>query len=281
MNVYISVDMEGCSGIVHREQTNPKGYDYERARLLMTEEANAAVRGAFEAGAESVVVSDSHGGNGMRTLLVDHLDERVDIVTGAPRRAFQLEGLDDTFDALVMVGYHTRHGRSGVLSHTTNGRAVANLWVNGQVHGEVGWNALLAGHYGVPTVLVTGDDRTCAESEATIPGCRTVTVKWAAGRYAARCLHPVRARSAIRSGTEHALRERREIPPYTTTSPVTVRLQYKESGSAESAARGLGIDLVDADTIEFTCDDVPSAYEAYHACVDAWIPAWGDWIGGR
>lgn len=280
MKIYISVDMEGCAGIVHREQTNPRGFDYDVGRRVMAQEANAAIAGAYDAGATLVVVSDSHGGNGMRSMLLQDLDERAEVITGTPRRLGQLEGIDKSFDAMLMVGYHTRHGRSGVLSHTTNGNAIANLWINGRVVGEIGLNALLAGSFSVPTVLVTGDDLTIAESTRDCPGCETVTVKWALGRYAARCLHPLVAAAAIRNGATAAVARAKQINPVTTASPVEVKIQYKESGSAESAARLPGARLADDDTVVMTCPDMADAYAAYTVAVEAWQPAWGAWVTG-
>lgn len=280
MNVYVSVDMEGCAGVVHREQTNPTGFDYELGRSAMVVEANAAVAGAFDAGATRVVVADGHGGNGMRSIRARDLDPRAELITGSPRRYGQLDGLDAGFDALLMVGYHTRHGRAGVLSHTTNGQAVGDLWVNDRVVGEVGLNALYAGALGAPTLLVTGDDLTCAEATHDCPGVATVTVKWALGRYAARGLHPDVAAAAIRRGAADALARRGAVAPVATRSPVEVRLRFKETGSAESAARVLHTKLVDDDTVAFTAADMVEAYEAYNVLVEAWQPAWGAWIRG-
>jgi len=285
MNVYVSVDMEGCAGIVHREQTDPKGFDYELGRRAMAEEANAAIAGAFDAGAVRVVVADGHGGNGMRNLRLHDLDPRAEVVTGSPRRLGQLEGIDGGFDALLLVGYHTRHGRAGVLSHTTNGQAVGDLWVNGSVVGEVGLNALLAGSFGVPTALVTGDDLTCAEAARDAPGCETVTVKWALGRYAARCLAPSVAGAAVRRGAAAAVARAATLTPVALpaaagAAPVEIRLRFKETGSAESAARMLGAGLVDDDTVAFASATLAEAYAAYSLAVEAWQPAWGAWIRG-
>lgn len=280
IKVYISVDMEGCAGVVHREQTNPTGYDYELARRLMTEEANAAVAGTFDAGAEEVVVSDSHGGNGMRNLLIERLDRRADLILGSPRPFGQLEGLDGSFGLLLLVGYHTRHGAAGVLSHTTNGQAVANVWLNGQLVGEIGLNALLAGHHGVPVGLVSGDDLTLKEGLDLLPNAVGVQVKTALGRYAARSLHPERARALLRSGAAEAVRRAGEMEPLRLEGPVTCRLQFKETGSAEAAAAAPGAKLVKGDTVELTCPDVAAAYEGYHALVGLWQPAWGAWIRG-
>lgn len=280
MRVYVSVDMEGCAGIVHREQTDPKGYDYEIARRIMADEANAAVAGAFDAGAEHVVVSDSHGGNGKRNLIPGDLDPRAQLINGVPRRLGQVEGIDEQYDALLLVGYHTRHGRSGVLSHTTNGQAVANLWVNDRVVGEIGLNALVAASFGVPTLLVTGDDATVAEGARDCPDAELVTVKWALGRYAARSLHPSVACDAIRAGARAALGRVGRVRAAPPATPVRVRLQFKESGSAESAARQLGCRLDDDDTIAFEAPDMASAYTAYSTAVEGWLPAWGNWTKG-
>lgn len=278
MNVYISVDMEGCAGVVHREQTNPAGVDYELARRLMTEEANAAIRGAFEGGAKLVVVSDSHGGNGMRNLLIEALDARAELILGSPRALGQMAGLDASFDAVFLIGYHTRHGAAGVLSHTTNGQAVANVWVDDLLFGEIGLNALLAGHFGVPVALVSGDDKTIAETQAQLPKAVGVTVKQALGRYAARCLHPVKARALIQEGAQMALSQCSELTPLQASTPATLRVQFKETGSAESAATVPGATLVADDTVALVCQDMLALHEAYRTFVALWQPAWGGWL---
>ena len=280
MKVYVSVDMEGCAGIVHREQTDPKGFDYELGRTAMAQEANAAVQGAFDAGATEVVVSDSHGGNGMRNMRIADLDPRAQLITGSPRRLGQIDGLDGSFSALLLVGYHTRHGRAGVLSHTTNGQAVANLSVDGRVFGEIGLNARVAASFGVPTMLVTGDDLTTAEAALDCPDAELVTVKWALGRYAARCLHPSLACAAIRRGATAGVGHASRVKPEASSAPVAIRLQFKETGSAESAARQLGASLVDDDTVAFEAATMVEAYAAYSIAVEAWQPAWGAWIKG-
>lgn len=280
MRVYVSVDMEGCAGIVHREQTDPAGFDYELGRQAMTDEANACVAGVFEAGATQVVVADGHGGNGMRNIRARDLDPRAELITGSPRRLGQVDGIDTGFDALLMIGYHTRHGRAGVLSHTTHGQAIGDLSVNGRVIGEVGFNALLAASFGVPTLLVTGDDLTCLEASRDVPGCATLAVKQAIGRYAARTLHPRVAADAITVAAREALVRRGAVPLLKAPTPVTVRVRFKESGSAESAARLAGARLVDDDAIEFTAADMAEAAAAYAMAVEAWLPAWGAWIRG-
>ncbi len=280
MRVYISVDMEGCSGIVHREHTSPKGYDYELARRLMTSEANAVIEAAFEGGASTVVVSDSHGGNGMRNLILTDMDERAEIVIGSPRRLGQLEGLDASFNAVLLIGYHTRHGAAGVLSHTTHGQAIANLWLNGSLVGEIGLNARLAGHFGVPVVMVSGDDLTIAEAKSELPECEGIIVKKALGRYAAQCLHPKKAQTLLKQGVINALQKAPTLKAFVPPVPVNIRLQFKETGSAESAARALGANLLNDDTVTLESVDMQEAYAAYSTLIDLWQPAWGAWERG-
>ena len=278
MKVFISVDMEGVAGISDSVHTNPHGYDYQPARRLMTGEANAAVQGALIVGATEIWVSDSHGGNGYRSILGTELDEEAQLITGGPRPFGQLEGIDRFFDALLLVGYHARHGVFGVLNHTTNGLAIEAVHVNGIEVGEIGLNAGLAGHYGVPTVLVTGDDMAVAEGQALIPGIHGAVVKTALGRYASRGLHPSRARELIRLRTQEALKNRTQITPYSFAGPVQLQVRFKDTGPAENASTIPGMEWVDDSTLATTCPDFATAYRTYRTMVSLYIPAWGSWI---
>ena len=157
MKIFVSCDIEGVSGVVNALlHTSVEGKDYGRARELMTGEASAVVEGAVKAGATEVVVNDSHGP--MTNLLIEKLHPAATLITGAPKHLSMMEGIDSTFDAAVFVGYHSRMGTPGVLSHTISGGSVANVWVNDVLLGETGINAGIAGHFGVPVVLVAGDD---------------------------------------------------------------------------------------------------------------------------
>ena len=127
MKVYISVDIEGVAGIVDRAQASLPGIDYERGRRLMTQEAAAAVRGALAGGATEVLVSDSHGSNGSRNIIVEDLPQECWLISGDSRPMAQVEGLDRSFAAVALVGYHTRHGLSGVLDHTFSAREVYRI----------------------------------------------------------------------------------------------------------------------------------------------------------
>ncbi|MEX2355783.1 MAG: M55 family metallopeptidase [Thermaerobacterales bacterium] len=281
MKIYISADMEGCSGIVHTAHTDTHGFDYEPARRWFMDEVNAAVAGAFDGGAAEVVVSDSHGGNGNRNLILDDLDSRAELITGRPRALGQLDGIDESYAAVFLVGYHTMHGTAGVLSHTTNGRAVANLWVNDTLVGEIGLNAHLAGSFGVPVALITGDDLTIAEAQQLIPDVEGAVVKQALSRYAARCLHPQRAHQVIRAAARRAVEKSGSLQALPCSGPVKMRLQFKDTGGVDAAARLPEVEVIDDETVEFRSPDMAAAYMTYSALVGLWPNVWGNWARQR
>lgn len=247
--VFISCDIEGITGVVGREQAGQTGKDYERARRLMTGDVNAAVSGAVAAGAELIVVSDGHGS--MQNVILEDLDPAAELVSGSPKPLTQMEGIDKSFDVALFIGYHARMGSSGVLSHTISGGTVANIWINGVLMGETGINAVLAGHFGVPVGLVTGDQHVCAEAMELLPGVKTAVVKQAITRYSARCLHPARSREIIREAASDAVRESALLVPYRVTLPVTFTIQFKDTGMAEAATRMAGGVVVNPSTLCF------------------------------
>jgi D-amino peptidase len=260
VKIYISVDIEGVAGIVDRAQGSLPGIDYERGRRLMTQEAAAAVRGALAGGATEVWVSDSHGSNGMRNIIVEDLPHDCWLISGDSRPMGQIEGLDGSFAALVMIGYHTRHGLSGVLDHTISGREVYELKLNGRVVGEVGLNAAVAGHLGVPVVLVSGDHKLQGEVAEILPDAGYVTVKYAIGRHASKAMHPTKARQAIEDGVRAAVGRVRSIKPFVIGKPVRAELTFKHTSMADAAAGMAGTDRIGDLTVGITAPDAPAAY---------------------
>jgi len=191
MKIYVSADIEGIGCIVRGEQSSPGGREYNWARKIMTDEVNAAVQGAFDGGATDVVVCDAH--NVGLNLIPEDLDERVSIVMGSPRMLSMMEGVDMGFDATFLVGYHSMAGTpDSPIVHTFTGR-VAEVRVNGRAIGEIGISAALAGYYGVPVALVTGDDKAVREARRLLGPVETVEVKKGRGMYAALCLSPTRS----------------------------------------------------------------------------------------
>lgn len=265
MKVFISIDMEGISGVVSPEQCTPGNADYERARLLMTQEANAAILGARAAGATELVVSDAHGA--MRNLLIEELDAWADLVYGSPKPFGMMEGLDDNFDVVFLIGYHARAGTpNAILDHTYSSKSVSHVELNGRPVGEIGLNAALAGYHGVPVGLVTGDQATTAEAAALLgPALQTVTVKRAMGNQAAICLHPEEVQSMIRQAAEQAIST--EVPPFKLETPVVLRLQFKSSLMADYAGLIPGTRRLDGYTIEYPHEDYLAVYKAFRAMV--------------
>ncbi|HHX29054.1 MAG: M55 family metallopeptidase [Bacillota bacterium] len=266
MKVFISCDIEGISGVVTAaSQTSPDGRDYGRARDLMTGEVNAAISGAAKAGATEIVVNDSHGS--MTNILIEKLNPAASLITGSPKPLSMMQGITGEFDAAIFVGYHAKMGEVGVLSHTISGASVANVWVNDIPVGETGINAGIAGHFGVPVVLVCGDDVVGKEAKALLPHVHTATVKWAVTRTSARCLPPPKARDTIEEATIRALSSLGEAKVWLPESPVTFKIEFKDAGQAGNAARLPYSKVIDGRTLSFTADDYLTAFMGLRAMI--------------
>ncbi|MDX3590800.1 M55 family metallopeptidase [Streptomyces sp. ID03-2B] len=261
MKALISVDMEGVSGIVHPSETNPERDDYQRGRELMTADANAVIAGVLDAEPTAdVLVADAHGT--FRNLLPERLDRRARLVRGKPRTLNMLAGLDAETDAALFVGYHVRAGGGpGVLAHTMND-AILDVRVAGRSLGEIGLNAAMAGHLGVPVVLLSGDDAACAEAADLIPEAVTVPVKEALGAVAAVTLHPEEAGDRLRRAAADAITRRAEIPPLTLApAPLDVEVDLAGAHTVDLATLVPGVSrAAGARTVTFTAPDYATAY---------------------
>jgi D-amino peptidase len=252
MNVFVSVDIEGITGVVHGDMMMPGAPEYDRGRRLMTGDANAAVEGAVRAGAGYVLVADGHGP--MRNLLVEDLHEAAHLVAGSgdARDHCQLEGADSAaFDAALFVGYHAMAKTpKAIHPHTIAGAAVHELRLNGQPHGETGLNAAILASLGIPTVMVTGDATTCAEARAFLgEAVQTVAVKQAHGRNAAICRPPAATRLAIAATAERALGGIADAPRYEPGEPFRIEVDFLTMQQCDRAARTAGIEQVGPVTI--------------------------------
>jgi D-amino peptidase len=255
--VYISVDMEGISGVSGDDQTAPGGAEYGRARKLMAEDANAAIRGAFAGGATDVLVNDSHGSQ--RNLLPEDLDPRARLISHSFKRFGMMEGLDETFDAVVFIGYHAKaDAPRGLFAHTGSG-VVRDLQINGRSVGEGGMNAALAAWYGVPVVVVSGDDVAVAEVKESAPNAHGVVVKRAINVRAVE-LRPLKAaREAIEQAVRGGVAEAKKTPPQ-RQGPFKVQMRYRNFTFPEVASAFREIELAAPDTVAFTRDTMPEAY---------------------
>jgi D-amino peptidase len=251
VRVYISVDMEGVAGIVAWEQCLAGGDDYALGRDLLVGEVNAAIEGCVAAGASAVLVNDAH--SAMRNLPPAALAAGASYLTGRFKPLYMMEGLDGSYDAAVFLGYHAAMATPGVLSHTYNPRAIANVTLNGTVTGEAGLNALVAQHCGVPVAVITGDQYVGPEAAPFCPGIETIAVKRSVSRFAAEHLHPDTARERIREGVASALRAGLSSPAIPL--PATIEVELLSPDLAEQATWITGITRLDARTVSFTDDD--------------------------
>ena len=204
MKIYLSIDIEGVAGVFHSEQIRPGNPEYERARRWMTEEANAAIEGALQAGARDIVVADGHAH--YRNLLADLLHPAARLVQGKPRMLGMLAGLDTSFDGLMMLGYHGRAQSRGILAHTMNGAAFARVWMNDTEAGEAAIYGALAKECGVPVILASGDDMLAEEASALFPAARVVCVKTAETAFSGVSLSPREAGAHLREAAGEAVR---------------------------------------------------------------------------
>ena len=225
LKVFISVDMEGIAGVVASEDCSRTGKDYDYFRKIMTHETSAAVEGALAAGADEIWVRDSHGS--ARNILPEMLHKKALLLrdwSGGIKS--MMEGIDDTFDAVIFIGYHAKAGtHDAVLDHTMSG-SVTDVSINGVSLPEAGINALIAGHYGVPVVFVAGDKAVCHQAKGLFGEVETAAVKKGIGE-ATLSLHPEAAREKIRAGVEKALRNLDKFKPYVFKPPYTLVLKLK------------------------------------------------------
>jgi D-amino peptidase len=266
MRVYISIDMEGVAGVVHEDQTDPTdprhAGEYNRFRRLMTSEANAAIEGALAAGATRVLVNDSHWL--MRNLLAEELHPAAELLSGGPKLRSMVEGVELGFDAAMFVGYHARAGaRHAVIDHTYAG-TVHEVRLNGRPAGELAINAALAGCYGVPVALVSGDQALAAEARELLGSAvEVVVVKHAVGRFAARSVSPTEACRRIREGAKSALARGHE--PYVIAAPVRLEVEFALSQMADMAELVPGSARTGGRTIEYLHDDYREVFRAWRA----------------
>lgn len=247
MKIFIVTDLEGVSGVVNgEEQCRPTGRYYEEARRLLTAEVNAAVDGLLAAGATEIVVLDGHGPGG---LYFPDLHPEAKAIIGDPVPVGY--GMDDSYDAQVLIGCHAMAGTyAGVLDHTQSSVTIVNYWLNGQSIGEIGTDAAVAGCFGVPTILVTGDEEATQEAKALLGDVEVVAVKKGLSRGAALCLAPAKARQLIREAAARALQRLRDFKPFVMPPPYELKIEYLNSTRAlEATIRSRNVERLDARTI--------------------------------
>lgn len=268
MNVFVSVDMEGITGIVHGDMMGAEGREYDRGRRLMTGDTNAAVEGLVRGGAEYVLVADGHGP--MRNIFYEDLHPQAHIVTGSAnaRDYCQLQGADSrSFDAAVFIGYHAMAKTyDAIHPHTIAGVAIHELRINGRPHGETGLNAAILGSLGIPVIMLSGDLTTTQEAREFLgEGIETVAVKEACGRNAAICRPMDLCREEITAATERALRGLGATKPYQPDSPMRLEIDFLTMQQCDRAARTAGVERVGPVTIAIPGDNPWEQYRVLWA----------------
>ncbi len=255
LKVYISVDMEGVAGVVTADQLGPSGFEYDRFRHFMTNETLAAVRAANEAGAGEIVVSDSHG-NG-ENLLIEEFPKNVRIVRAWPRHGGMMAGVDSSFNAAILIGYHaSTTNPKGVRAHTFSSAHYARVALNGTAVTEGEYNAAYAGAKGVPVIFVSGDDAAVEEIKSRLGNIESVETKKSLGFHSAETLTPAASCDKIYAGVKTALNRLRDFKPYVIKTPVTLEITFKNYTPAELLSYLRSVQRVDSHTIRFVGKDM-------------------------
>ncbi len=266
MKILIACDMEGITGVVNWDQVTPGHYEYPRFRKLMTQDVNAAIAGAFEGGATEVVVADGHW-NGTN-ILIEELDPRARLNSSTSAPFSMMQGIGEDVDGVMFVGYHARQGsQNAVLDHTWSSKCIADLWLNDILVGEFGLNGALAGYFGAPIILVTGDQTACAQTVELLGEMVSVVVKQATGRTSAECLGPEITQKMISDGARRAVQnlKRGNAPePFILDAPILVTVDLMTSSMADTAARVPGAQRED-NRVSVEAPDMATAYSAFRA----------------
>lgn len=244
MKVFIAVDLEGVAGYAKWDAA-----DRQREREFITGDANAAIAGCFDAGVDEVLVTEAHGN--MRNIIPERLDPRASFLAGTPKPLNHMAGLDDSFDAAMFVGYHAKAGSLNAVMCHTYSLNIFSLRFNGTEVGEIGTDAAIAGQFGVPVVLVTGDEAACRQARGLLGQVETVAVKEGASRWAAKMVPLEEARRHIREAAKRAIEQRERYKPFVIQPPVDVEVTFVNPSYADALVGFPGLRRVDGCTVAF------------------------------
>ncbi len=266
MKILIAADMEGITGVVHWDQVNPNHPEYSRFRKLMTEDVNAAIRGAFAGGATSIAVTDGH--NNGRNILIEELDPRATLNSGSPSPLSMVQGVDKNVDGVMFIGYHGRMGAvNAILDHTWSDERVSGLWINGQAFGEAGLNGAVCGHFNVPVIMASGDQTLCAEVQEFFGNkIEIAQVKKAVSRMSAECLPPAVTASLIEKAARRAainLKSKKAPKPFKVTKPINLTVKFEQSDMADRAALMPHAIRTVERRVEYVASDMVTIYHAF------------------
>ncbi|GAA0436672.1 MAG: M55 family metallopeptidase [Bacillota bacterium] len=260
MKLYVSVDMEGITGLPDYTYVDSNEHNYDRARKIMTDETNYVIEAAFQTGCREILINDSH--SKMNNILIDQLHPDAQLITGDVKPFSMMQGLDNTYDGAMFVGYHARAGQFGVMSHAMI-HAVRNFYINDHPIGEMGLNAYLAGYYQVPIIFVAGDDQAVREAQELIPNVTTATVKETISRSAVKSLTPKKAGELLTMKVKHAITNRNQVKPLIPPKQPILKIEFNNYGQAEWANLMPGTQILPESTVvSFQAKDILEAYQA-------------------
>jgi D-amino peptidase len=269
MKILIASDMEGITGVTNWDQVDPNHAEYPRFRRLMTNDINAAIRGAFISGADEILVTDGHDRG--TNILLEELDPRAHLICGDFTPLAMIQGVDQGVDGVIFVGYHARAGsQNGILDHTWSSKRVANLWLNDILVGEYGLNGAVAGHFNVPVLMLSGDQTACAQASELLGNIETAVVKKAVSRMAAECLPLQATGELIKKAAAQAVKRLKagDAPkPYIVAAPVQVTIDFNTSDQADQAAIFPESRRLDGRRLALTADNMLAAYLAFQAAL--------------
>lgn len=250
MKLYISADMEGLTGVTNFLEVKRDEKDYSRFRKIMTQEVNAAIEGAMEAGVNEVLINDGHAN--MRNLLLEELHPNVKLISGSLKPLSQMQGVDETFDAAFFIGYHSMSGtKEGVRAHTYADEIYA-IYINDLKVGELGMNAAYAGALGVPVVLISGDDKLAQEARNLLGEVETVIVKEGISVDSGKHLPLTKSKELIRKGAKRAIENMHRYSSFQVSEPGEIKLVFKHTKTAHLMANLPYFDRKDGYTITMT-----------------------------
>ncbi|MFP3872556.1 MAG: M55 family metallopeptidase [Candidatus Aenigmatarchaeota archaeon] len=262
MTYLFSVDIEGISGVVSGPQCKMDSKEYDRAQKLMTKEANAAAKGAFDAGAEHVYVTDGHGK--MRNIIVEDLDERVELFSGRPKLLSQMEGLSEGLEGVGYIGYHSSAHSQGTLSHTYSGAVVDKLMIGETMASEFAMNSFLAARYDVPVFFLAGDDEIIREAKELYPEIPHVQTKKATGRYSAKCRHPKVVRKEIREKVKEAVEN--DMGKVIEPDDTLYHVWFKDAGKLDNIELLPSVERKGPKEFVIDTGDLETNYKVFRAC---------------
>ncbi len=255
IKILISVDMEGIAGVVSEQQLGPAGFEYARFREFMTNETLAAIDGAKQAGATEIVVTDAHG-NG-QNILIEKLPDDVKLIRSWPRKNHMVSGIDNSFDGVMLIGYHSSTtNMEGVRAHTFSSAKLTRVSINEKPVSEGIWAAMVTGYYNVPVILISGDNIATKETKDFVGDMEIAVVKEAYGFHSAKSMTPAASCKLIKEASAKAVGRIKDFKSYKVSTPVTLDVSFKNYRPVEVLSYLYIVKRIDSHTIRFIGDDM-------------------------